>query len=140
MTLFGVVSIYIKLEKRFGGFNMYEQNNTFTHDLKFGQMKEEELANILVNQPIEVKTDCKWKKTGNLAIEYKSRGKPSGIATTKSEYWAFILDANGFTEGILIVPIAKLIVVAKYHYQKGNIVNGGENSDMVLVPIADLVK
>ena len=119
---------------------MYKQNNNFEYDLKFGQMKEKELADILENQKIEVKTDCKWKKTGNLAIEYKSRGKPSGIATTKAEYWAFILDANGLTEGILIVPIAKLVVVAKHHYVQGNIINGGENSDMVLVPIADLVK
>tara|TARA_R100001460_G_scaffold101252_1_gene145110 strand:- start:139 stop:498 length:360 start_codon:yes stop_codon:yes gene_type:complete len=119
---------------------VYKQNNNFEYDLKFGQMKEKELADILENQKIEVKTDCKWKKTGNLAIEYKSRGKPSGISTTKAEYWAFILDSNGYAEGILIVPIAKLLIISKYHYQLGNIINGGENSDMVLVPIADLVK
>lgn len=119
---------------------MYKQNNNFEYDLKFGQMKEKELGKILDDKPIEVKTDCKWKKTGNLAIEFKSRGKPSGISTTKAEYWAFILDANGFTEGVIIVPIEKLLIIAKYHYQKGNIVNGGENSDMVLVPITDLVK
>ena len=120
---------------------MYEQNNTFTHDLKFGQMKEEELANILVNQPIEVKTDCKWKKTGNLAIEYKSRGKPSGIATTKSEYWAFILDANGFTEGIIFIPTEKLKILAR-RYLKTNTVFGGDDntSEMVLVPIEEFVK
>ena len=54
---------------------MYKQNNNFEYDLKFGQMKEKELADILENQKIEVKTDCKWKKTGNVAVEYKSRGK-----------------------------------------------------------------
>ena len=137
MILSGEVNISMKLERTPG---VYKQNNNFEYDLKFGQMKEKELADILENQKIEVKTDCKWKKTGNVAVEYKSRGKPSGISTTKAEYWAFILDANGYAEGILIVPIAKLLIIAKYHYQLGHITNGGENSDMVLVPITDLVK
>lgn len=103
-------------------------------------MKEDELADILVNQEIEVKTDCKWKETRNLAIEFRSRGKLSGISTSKAQYWAFILDVNKFTEGILIVPIAKVIILARKYYKLGSVVNGGENSDMVLVPIEEFVK
>ena len=42
----------------------------------------------------EVKTDLfekDWDKggTGNMAIEYKCRGKPSGIRTTKSDWFAY---------------------------------------------------
>ena len=37
---------------------------------------------------IEVKSERNWwKKTGNIAIEYEYRGKPSGIYATKSDYW-----------------------------------------------------
>jgi hypothetical protein len=119
---------------------VYKQNSNFEYDLKFGQIKEKELANILTNEKIEVKTDTIWKTTKNIAVEFRSRGKPSGISTTKADYWAFILDVKGYTEGIIIVPIAKLIVLARYWYSKGSIKNGGENSDMVLIPIEELVK
>lgn len=35
----------------------------------------------------EVKTDTTSKKTGNVAIEFESWGKPSGIARTKASLW-----------------------------------------------------
>ena len=43
-------------------------NKNYTHDLQFVEMKEKELADILLNQKIEVKTDRKWKETGNIAV------------------------------------------------------------------------
>ncbi len=40
----------------------------------------------------EVKDDRMASKTGNVAIEYESRGFPSGIANTKADYWVFRID------------------------------------------------
>lgn len=40
----------------------------------------------------EVKHDLMWNKTGNVAIEYKSRGKASGISTSKADTWFYVLN------------------------------------------------
>lgn len=37
---------------------------------------------------IEVKNDSLKEHTGNVAIEFECRGKPSGIAVTKAKWWA----------------------------------------------------
>lgn len=115
-------------------------NKNYTHDLEFGEMKEKELANILLNQKIEVKTDRKWKKTGNIAVEFMSRGKKSGISITEAKYWAFILDNNNQTEGIIILPTQKLRLIAREYFSRGNVVKGGDDntSDMVLIPLSVL--
>lgn len=42
----------------------------------------------------EVKWDDELKNTGNLAVEYESWGKPSGIITTQSDYWVFVDSYN----------------------------------------------
>ena len=38
---------------------------------------------------VEVKADRMTGKTGNLAIEFECSGKPSGIATTDADVWAY---------------------------------------------------
>jgi len=67
-----------------------EYNNDFRHDLKVGQVAEKELGNILQDATIEVKYDQQYLRTGNFYIEYISRGKRSGIATSEADYWALI--------------------------------------------------
>lgn len=37
----------------------------------------------------EVKYDIAVERTGNIAIEYESRGKQSGIVTSKANYWVY---------------------------------------------------
>ena len=64
-------------------------NNDFKYDLKVGQVKEKELANIFKSKTIEVKYDLQALKTGNVYVEYESRNKKSGISTTQSEYYCF---------------------------------------------------
>ncbi len=68
-----------------------EFNNDFKYDLKIGQLGEKHLANILENKKIEVKTDFQAMKTGNIFVEYSSRGFKSGIATTQADYYCFII-------------------------------------------------
>jgi len=64
-------------------------NNDFKYDLKIGQVKEKQLAEILNDKTIEVKYDLKALETGNVYVEYQSRGKPSGISTSEAEYYCF---------------------------------------------------
>ncbi len=60
----------------------------FDLDLKYGQKFEDNFLNIISNCKIEVKSERgMWLSTGNIAIEYQSYGKPSGIMATESDYW-----------------------------------------------------
>jgi len=46
------------------------------------------VADMLQDKKIEVKSERDiWQKSGNIAIEYESYGKPSGIKATESDYW-----------------------------------------------------
>lgn len=64
-------------------------NSDFRYDLEIGQSKENELASILSNSRLEVKFDQKALKTGNIFVEYESRGKPSGISTSQAEWYCY---------------------------------------------------
>ena len=66
-------------------------NNDFKYDLKVGQVKEEELGEIFNSKTIEVKYDLQAMKTGNVYIEYFSRGKASGISTSQADYYCFCI-------------------------------------------------
>lgn len=69
-----------------------EFNSNFRYDLKVGQVAEQALAEIFQDKKVEVKRDLKAKVTGNLFIEFESRGKPSGLATSEADYWCFALE------------------------------------------------
>lgn len=67
------------------------RNTDFRYDLKLGEMKEAELADIFTNKKIEVKTDLFYQKSGNIYVEFESRGKVSGIATSEADFYCYIL-------------------------------------------------
>ena len=69
-----------------------QYNSDFKYDLSVGQIKEKELADILANSKIEVKYDLKALDTGNVFVEYKSRGKSSGISNTQSDFYCFAFE------------------------------------------------
>ena len=78
----------------------------FDLDLKAGKQGENLVQELLGgDRTVEVKTDLKWKTTGNLYIETscwshnKKQWYPSGLSATKADFWAFVIE--GIT---LIVP------------------------------------
>jgi hypothetical protein len=55
----------------------------FDLDLEYGKVREQQVADMLQDKKIEVKSERDvWQKTGNIAIEYECYGKPSGINAT----------------------------------------------------------
>jgi|TARA_R100000084_G_scaffold34033_1_gene13454 hypothetical protein len=111
-------------------------NSDFKYDLKLGNKGENLLYNIikLKGQTIEVKTDrdaIKNKCTGNLFIEYMSRGKLSGISTTQAKWWAFVIS----NEQIILIETNKLKKLCKLKTLKR--VSGGDNntSKGILLPL-----
>ena len=53
----------------------------------------------------EAKADRMAHKTGNLCIEYFSRGSPSGISTSEADFWVYMLVApNGDVSDTYKIP------------------------------------
>ena len=121
----------------------YELNKNFSHDLKAGVIREEKLAEILADKPIEVKTEMgMWQNTGNLAIEIEFDGKPSGLYKTESEYWWHNLEVRNeeYMSLMFKVEVLKTIVKKIEDNYPHRIVMGGDDdlSKLALVPLAGL--
>lgn len=113
-------------------------NSDFRHDLEVGQLSEKFLADLLENRTIEVKRDFLAAKTGNVFVEYESRGRPSGIATSTADYWAFVLD----DERIIMIPRGLLKVMAREAFEADRLATGGDSNTSrgVLVRVRELVE
>ena len=117
-----------------------DDRKKFDIDLAYGQMHEDQIIEMLQDKKIEVKTERgMWTKTGNIAIEFESYGKPSGINATESDYWfhRLAVDDDVFCTLVFDVPTLKKIV-DKLDYHK--VVKGGDNyaSKMFLVNLSKL--
>lgn len=113
-----------------------DYNNDFRHDLKVGQVKEREIGEIFQNKTIEVKTDLKASKTGNLFIEYESRNKKSGISTSESDFYCFAIDSI-----FILISSEDLKNKCRKYLNTGRDISGGDNntSKGILLPIQDLL-
>ena len=61
------------------------------------------------NNKIEVKTERDiWKTTGNIAVELRYNGNPSGISSTDSNLWVHLLSYNGVIEGGFMFKVDQL--------------------------------
>ena len=115
-------------------------NKKFDIDLKYGQIRENKVREMFSKCQIEVKSERSWwKKTGNIAIEYEYRGKPSGIYATTSDYWFHRLegDRDEFCTLVFKTSILKGIV-DKYKDKLTNNVGDNKASKCVLIPIKDI--
>ena len=88
----------------------------FDIDLTKGQAGEASVAKLLTIETVEVKTDLKWWRTGNIYIETEcwfnasNSWKASGLMTTKATHWALNL------EGTVILIETKLLYGAVKMY------------------------
>ena len=121
-------------------------NPDFDIDLEFGMVYEDKLKNILQSEggKIEVKTERDtWVDTGNIAIEVSYKGKPSGLAGTKADWWFHILTLDGAMVTMVCFPVSKLKQIIKELLKKKLVrkVMGGDNNDseILLVPIDKLL-
>ena len=112
-----------------------DYNSDFKFDLEVGQVKEKELGEIFNNKKIEVKYDLQALNTGNVYVEYESRGKSSGISTSQAEFYCF---AFGDTFHLIETKLLKSRC-RKYINTKRD-KRGGDNntSKGILLPIKEL--
>ena len=110
-------------------------NSDFKYDLKVGQIKEKELADVLGNKTIEVKYDKQALTTGNVYVEYRSRGKKSGMATSEAEFYCFCF---GETYHIIETKLLK-DRCRKYIGTNRDRLGGDSNTSKgILLPIEEL--
>jgi hypothetical protein len=124
-------------------------NNDKKFDLQLSQalQAERRLGEIFSAKKIdkiELKTETwQWEQTGNICIEYKFNGKPSGIAATEADYWVHELRRDNETLCYLMFPIDRFKQVAKHFYQIGNTrakSGDGGKSEVVLIPLNEVLK
>ena len=121
-------------------------NFQFDLDLKLGKGFESQLYNILSGEngtQIEVKADRFSSDTNNIAIEFKCRGKLSGISTSEAEWYAFVLGGDLYNdETIVLIKTERLKRIVKKVYNKyKKITHGGDGnfSEMILIDVYDLL-
>jgi hypothetical protein len=117
-----------------------EHNSDFRFDLELGKLKgETAFHKMLSEKKIEVKYDRQAKETGNLFIEYMSRGKLSGIATTKADYYAYYIS----DDFCIVISVKKLKEKMKKLYKENKakkILGGDKNTSKgLLVKIQDFI-
>jgi len=86
-------------------------------------------------ETFEVKSDNKWNKTGNVALETFYKGKASCILASLAEYIVYFLEGDNFYT-IKSKDLRRWIYLNE---DNKRIVNGGDgdNSRIVLVPIEE---
>ena len=112
----------------------------FDLDLAYGQLHEDKVLGMLEGKKIEVKTERGlWTRTGNIAVEFESYGKPSGISTTEADYRFHNLAVGEDVYCTLVFPtqiLKKIVGELDSH----RVVSGGDNhaSKMYLVNLSKL--
>ena len=109
----------------------------FNKDLSYGKRHEKLVMKSMEN--FELKTDRMAHKTGNVYVEFQSRGRDSGIRTSKSDTWIFKIVSNGDRHLFSIhIPLSRLKKLVSKDYR---VVPGGDNltSRGYLVPFTDLI-
>ena len=105
-----------------------ENRKKFDIDLEYGQVREQLVADMLQDKKTEVKSERDmWQRTGNIAIEYQSYGKPSGIDATESDYWFHNLCVGEDTFCTLVFNTESLKkIINNLDYKRS--VSGGDNN------------
>ena len=119
-----------------------EDRKKFDIDLQWGKVREKNVAKMLQDKKIEVKSERDiWQSTGNIAIEFESYGKPSGIMATESDYWFHNLCIGEERYGTLVFKTDMLKKIIKNTPNKREVSGGDHNaSKMYLMNIQKRIK
>jgi len=125
--------------------------NAFKEDLEFGNASEfllkhhlelEGINSTSINDAsgdlryevmVEVKTDRKWQETGNIAIEIRRDGKPTGLSTTDSDIYVYVLDG---VSAFWYVRTQELKTFLKSIETRRVMGGDGNRTEMVLVTLS----
>ena len=123
-------------------------DSKFDIDLEFGNNIESMLQKIMSSKSrIEIKTEVtQWKKWRNLAVEIKYRGKRSGLAVTKADWWLHALYCEEVEDVVfsIFMPTIRFKKLVKDMVKAGLVKRkmGGDDkeSELLLIPIDQITK
>tara|TARA_Y100001938_G_C7908382_1_gene338292 strand:- start:175 stop:660 length:486 start_codon:yes stop_codon:yes gene_type:complete len=120
-----IVGLYLSIN----GVSIDSYNNDYRYDIK-GTMTG-------IPTKWEIKTD-KYPKTGNMAIEIRDAGKPSGISRTEAD--VFIYTYTNISDRyvyLFFIDVKDLKSLIRDNFDRLKIVKGGDDneSEMVLIPM-----
>src|SRR5215472_5522097 len=121
----------------------FGRDNKFDLQLSQSLIDQRRLADIFEHMDIhkiELKSESwQWERTGNICIEYRQRGQPSGIAVTEAGCWVHELKRDGETLVYLMFPIDRLKELAREAYRQGRYHEGGGDGGRfcnILIPLS----
>jgi hypothetical protein len=124
----------------------YNHDGKFDLQLSQALINERRLGEIFAGQKlerIELKTESwQWERTGNICIEFRQHGRPSGIAITTADVWVHELQREGATLVYLMFPIERLKALCRAAYQRGDFRLGGGDGgafDVILLRLKDIL-
>jgi len=126
---------------------IFNRDNKFDLQLSQSLIAERRLATIFEAcsiEKIELKTETwQWEQTGNICVEYRQGGQPSGIAVTEADMWVHELRRGDQTLCYIMFPIERLRDLAREQYRKGNFRTGGGDGGRfcnILIPLSEILK
>jgi len=126
-----------------------EENNKHCEILKMHNDDNKYDSIIILDDKIllvDVKADFMFTKTNNVAIEFHSRGKPSGISTTHANLYMIFLEKNINNSKInylLVIPVEKIktsIERKEYFKIHKNSGDSGSSTQIYLYKFDDILK
>lgn len=105
----------------------------FDKDLAFGESRESAFVEAITRARVEIKSDQKARVTGNVFIEYRQKGRPSGISTSVAEWWAIEVDDDAW----FVIRTSRLRALARRALETGRRSHGGDGNQYegALVPV-----
>jgi hypothetical protein len=126
---------------------IFNRDSKFDIQLSQAMIDERRLGEIFAHckmEKIELKSESfLWEQTGNICVEFRRAGKPSGISTTKADCWVHELKRDGETLLYLMFPIERLKALARKAIRAGQSRSGvgdGDMFDVALVRLEDILK
>lgn len=125
----------------------FNRDRKFDLQLDQALIDERRLAEVFEHadiRKIELKSESyQWEQTGNICIEYRQDGQPSGIAATEAGFWVHELKRDGETLCYLMFPAERLIKLAREAYKAGqhrSKAGDGGRFDVVLLRLRDILR
>jgi hypothetical protein len=125
----------------------FNRGSKFDFQLSAALINERRLAEIFSAakiEKIELKSETwLWERTGNICIEYRQNGRPSGIDATEADYWVHELRRAERTLCYLMFPIERLRELARAAYADGHYrERGGDGGRFgnILIPLSEILK
>lgn len=120
-----VVATYLSLN----GASVNEFNNDYRYDIK----------GAVTGVPTlwEVKSD-RYPNTGNMAVEIKDKGKPSGISRTEADVFVYnYTNISSKYVFLFFIDVKDLKSLIRDNFDRLKIVKGGDNkeAEIVLIPM-----